>query len=140
MNAATRFGRAAALVATSAGVLSALTLLNHGYLGAQNRWPIFLGYKVLATKGALVAMGLAIVALGGVALGQRLFVAISALGYAACAVVVLATWREAAGQPGSNPLDNPLGAGGPALCMFVAAAIGLAVLVYADTLANSTTE
>ena len=77
------------------------------------------------------------VALLGVGLGQRVVVAASAVGYMACAILVLSSWRETNGQPGSNPLDNSFGAGGPALCMFLAAAIGLAVMSVADRVDGS---
>ena len=132
MNFSQRFGRAAACIAAVVGVVSALTLLNDGYLGAQNRFPFFLSYKVLSSKGALIAMGLAIVALIGIQMGQRMVVVVSAAGFAIMALIVLFTWRETAGLPGSNPLDNALGAGGPALGMFMGAAIGLGVLSWAD--------
>lgn len=132
MNPSQQFGRAAGCVAAVVGLTSALTLLNDGYLGAQNRFPFFLSYKVLSTKGALIAIGIALLAVVGVIIGQRLMVAASAVGFAVVALIVLFTWRETAGQPGSNPLDNALGAGGPALCMFLGAAIGLGVLSWAD--------
>ena len=132
MNFSQRFGRAAASIAAVVGINSALTLLNDGYLGAQNRFPFFLSYKMLNNKGALIAIGLAIVALIGIQVGQRMVVAVSAAGFAIMALIVLFTWRETAGLPGSNPLDNALGAGGPALGMFMGAAIGLGVLSWAD--------
>ena len=137
MNFSNRYGRASAAIAAAVGVVASVTMLNHGYLGAQTRFPIFLGYKVLNTTGALVAIGLAVVALLGVGLGQRVVVAASAVGYMACAILVLSSWRETNGQPGSNPLDNSFGAGGPALCMFLAAAIGLAVMSVADRVDGS---
>jgi hypothetical protein len=128
----TPLARAASAVALATGWLCFFTLLNHGYLGVRNRFPLYSTSPMMSSGGAIFGIAMAAMALVGSVKSIKILTAAAGSGLLIAAVVSAATWREDPRHLGVKTLNNPFGAGGAASCLYLAAAVGLIVLASAD--------
>ena len=128
----TPLARAASSVALVTAWVCFFTLLNHGYLGVRNRFPLYSTSPMMSTGGAIFGIGMAVMALIGSIKNIKILTAAAGSGLLIAAVVSVVTWREDPHHLGVKTLHNPFGAGGAASCLYLAAAVGLIVLSSAD--------